>query len=57
MKVGGSEGPKEGDVDLAESDLVYIALQSVRSSFLPHTERMKLMQEFQNSIHELTARD
>ena len=42
--------------ELAESDLAYIALQSVRSSFLPHTERMKLMQEFQNSIHELTAR-
>ena len=41
--------------ELAESDLAYIALQSVRSSFLPHTERMKLMQEFQNSIHELTA--
>ena len=43
--------------ELAESDMTYIALQSVRSSFLPHEERMKLMQEFQNSIHELTKRD
>ena len=43
--------------ELAETDLTHIALQSVRSAFLPHEERMKLMQEFQNSIHELTARD
>ncbi len=41
--------------ELAEADLAYIALQSIRSAFLPHGERMKLMQEFQNSIHELTA--
>ncbi len=43
--------------ELADSDLAHIALQSVRSSFLPHPERMKLMQKFQNSIHELTSGD
>ena len=31
--------------DLTWSDLDYIAIQGVRSSFLPHQERMELMQE------------
>ncbi len=39
--------------ELDAHDLAYIALQGVRSSFLDHPEKMRLMQEFQNEIHRL----
>ncbi len=38
---------------LTRHDLAYVALQSVRSSFLPHEEKMALMQQFQDRIAEL----
>lgn len=38
---------------LTREDLSYIAIQSVRSSFLPHEEKMELMQQFQNEIAAL----
>ncbi len=40
---------------LLPSDLAYIALQSVRSSFLPYQEKTDLMQSFQDEIHTLLA--
>ncbi len=39
--------------DLDEYALSHIALQGVRSSFLPHGEKMRLMQGFQDKIHQL----
>ncbi len=42
---------------LSENDLAHIALQSIRSAFLPHDDRMNLMQQFQDSIHTLTAKE
>lgn len=38
---------------LDEHDLAYIAMQGIRSSFLPHDEKMQLMQQFQDEIHAL----
>ncbi len=39
--------------DLTRTDLTYVALQGVRSSFLPHAEKMALMQHFQDQIAAL----
>ncbi len=39
--------------DLDEHALSHIALQGVRCSFLPHAEKMRLMQDFQDQIHQL----
>ncbi len=39
--------------DLTFQDLSSIALQSVRSSFLPHREKMEMMQQFQDEISGL----
>jgi adenosine deaminase len=43
--------------EMGRSDVFHLMLQGIRSSFLDHGKRMKLMQEFQNAIHELTLRD
>lgn len=39
---------------LALGDIHRLVLQGVRSSFLPHEEKMVLMQQFQDEIHRLT---
>jgi adenosine deaminase len=39
--------------DLSKSDLAYISMQGVRSSFLPYQDRMTLMQDFQDTIHQI----
>ncbi len=38
---------------LSEADLSYISLQGIRSAFLPHSDKMSLMQRFQDEIHSL----
>ncbi len=42
--------------DLSRSDLAYISMQGVRSSFLPHQERMALMQDFQDNIYQINKK-
>lgn len=39
--------------NLSRDDLIRIALQGARSSFLPHDEKLALMQEFQSEIRAL----
>ena len=41
-------------LELAPEDLHRVILQGVRSSFLPHQDKMALMQQFQDEIHQLT---
>ena len=38
---------------LSEADLSYISLQGIRSAFLPYSDKMSLMQRFQDEIHNL----
>ena len=40
--------------EMSREDIHRIVLQGVRSSFLPHGEKMKLMQQFQDEIHRLS---
>jgi adenosine deaminase len=39
--------------ELSEGDLHYLSLQGIRSSFLPHEKKMKLMQLFNGKIQKL----
>ena len=52
----GTEYRKAVDAfDLQEEDLHRIILQGIRSSFLPHEEKMSLMQLFRDKIQSTGA--